>query len=156
MKKSKRYIYAKKLVYDALRKERYFKKKDKKIFLAFAEYYDWKIYNYQVWKKWGEDRYAKMIATSILRRIFLDSQLGNYYDEEEMADFVDKQICEKILFHMNRILDDPDGKANVLSDGIPAKQRIIDVREAINDLEQIDSSMVYFYENKFNKLIGEE
>ena len=156
MKKSRRYIYAKKLVYDALRKERYFKKRDKKIFLAFTEYYDWKIYNYQFWKKWDEDRYAKMIATSILRRIFLESRLGKYYNEEEMADFVDKSICEKILFDMNRILDDPDGNANVLSDGIPVKQRIIDVREAINDLEQVDPSMVYYYENKFKNLIGEE
>ena len=156
MKKSKRYIYAKKLVYDALRKEKYFKKRDKRKYLKFYEYYDWKIYNYQIWKKWDEERYGKLNANIILRKIFRESEIGKYYNKEEIENFVDIAICDEILFHMNRILDDPEGNATIMSDGIPAKQRIIEVKEAIIELEQLDYTRYIFFRSKFKELIGEE
>lgn len=158
MEKSKRYLYAKKLVFDVLRKEKYFKKKDKKNYSIFRKHYydDWKVKNYQFWKKWDEKRHGKVIANSILQQIFWNSEFGLYYDQEEMEDFVDKYICRRILTNMDQILDDPEGNARSTSDGIPARQRIIDVEEAINDLKQIDNRMANDFEIEYKELIGEE
>lgn len=106
---SKRYQIAKRLVLDALKKEKYFKKKEKMSYEKFYGSYfrPERIYNYQFWRSYGEKHYGERIANMILYSIAQDAEKGIYYDKNEISDIIDLKIrVQKSMFDSPSIISE--------------------------------------------------